>query len=136
MKQEQKLIPIEIPLEVILTGGHYPVEHNNQSYQIPIEKGTLEHSLIKFDNGITFQIKYQNSSEFFSRQGNDLIAVFVYEKKYEGSKVDIPYLIKDQSIKFVLQEGQFQQEGMGFYNPETHETGNYIFGIQFQENYE
>ena len=123
---------ILVSLQLVMIGSKINKTFNGTTYEIDIQKGELEGTEIELDKNTIGIVKYEQNC-FFSRVGDDLVGRFQYSKAYENETVPLTTLIRIQeNLTIKLRNTTERFVGMGFYNPKTRHTGDYIVQIYLQ----
>ena len=78
------------------------------------------------------KLNYQ-TNKYFRRDGNTLIASFVYPKKLKGNIVTFPYILDNIHIpSVVLGKLSYQFDGFGFLNQKTSIKGKYVVYVTYK----
>ena len=140
-EQKRKHSPIQLsfPIELFYTGGVHQFVLNKKKYEIMISQSCEENTIVNVNINegknicqLPIQLKYQ-TNKYFRRDGNTLIASFVYPKKLKGNIVSFPYILDNIHIpSVVLGKLSYQFDGFGFLNQKTSIKGKYVVYVTYK----
>ena len=118
---------------MMYTGGQYQITFNNQEYLIQIPQLCSDHHVIDFNDDIQFILETVNE-EGYQRDGDDLIQILQFHKKFVGYPYKPEFLtIEIEILEIIIIEGKFDIGEYGF-KKSNGNRGHYHRNFNFNQS--